>query len=128
MNWTLASRFRTLASLAALGGLSLVLPSSASSQERPLVTPDDYGRWERLGGVEVSPLGDWIAYEVTRVDETSELRVRRIEEDSVRGSFRGDRSRGSPRMGAGWPGPSGCRRRNGSGWRRATSPSARRPR
>ena len=84
MNWTLASRFRTLATLAALGGLALVLPSSASSQERPLVTPDDYGRWERLGGVEVSPLGDWIAYEVTRVDETSELRVRRIEEDSAR--------------------------------------------
>ena len=84
MTWTLASRFRTLATLAALGGLAFVLPSSASSQERPLVTPDDYGRWERLGGVEVSPLGDWIAYEVTRVDETSELRVRRIEEDSAR--------------------------------------------
>ena len=51
---------------------------------RPLVTPDDYGRWERLGGVEFSPFGEWIAYVVTRVDEKSELRVRKLEEDSVR--------------------------------------------
>ena len=70
--------------LAALGGLALVPPSSASAQERPLVTPGDYGRWERLGDVEVSPFGDWIAYVVTRVDEASELRVRRLEDDSVR--------------------------------------------
>ncbi|MYC87629.1 MAG: hypothetical protein F4X22_05240 [Gemmatimonadales bacterium] len=99
MTWTLASRFRTLATLAALavlGGLAFVLPSFASAQERPLVTPDDYGRWERLGGVEFSPLGDWIAYEVTRVDETSELRVRRIEEDSVRVFPWGSEPRFSP--------------------------------
>ncbi|MXW65878.1 MAG: prolyl oligopeptidase family serine peptidase [Gemmatimonadales bacterium] len=96
MTWTLASRFRTFATLAALGGLAFGLPSSASSQERPLVTPDDYGRWERLGGVEFSPLGDWIAYEVTRVDETSELRVRRIDEDSARVFPWGSEPRFSP--------------------------------
>ena len=84
MTWTLPSRFPTLAALAALGGLTLVLPSPASPQDRPLVTPDDYGRWERLGGVELSPFGEWIAYVVTRVDEKSELRVRKLEEDSVR--------------------------------------------
>ena len=85
MTWTLPSRFSTLATLAALGGLTLVLPSPASPQDRrPLVTPDDYGRWERLGGVEFSPFGEWIAYVVTRVDEKSELRVRKLEEDSVR--------------------------------------------
>ena len=82
MTWTLPSRFPTLAALAALGGLTLVLPSPASPQDRPLVTPDDYGRWERLGGVELSPFGEWIAYVVTRVDEKSELRVRKLEEDS----------------------------------------------
>ncbi len=96
MIWTFASRFRTLATLAALGGVALVLPSSASAQERPLVTPDDYGRWERLGGAEFSPAGDWIAYEVTRVDETSELRVRTIEEDSVRVFAWGSEPRFSP--------------------------------
>ncbi|WP_425153134.1 prolyl oligopeptidase family serine peptidase [Candidatus Palauibacter sp.] len=84
MTWSLPSRFPTLATLAALGGLTLVLPSPAYSQDRPLVTPDDYGRWERLGVVEFSPFGEWIAYVVTRVDEKSELRVRKLEEDSVR--------------------------------------------
>ena len=84
MTRTLPSRFPMLAALAAFGGLALVVPSSASSQDRPLVTPDDYGRWERLGGVEFSPFGEWIAYTVTRVDKESELRVRRLVEDSVR--------------------------------------------
>ncbi len=84
MTRTLAFRFRTLGALAALGGLSLVLPPSVFAQDSPLVTPDDYGRWERLGGVEFSPFGDWIAYVVTRVDEASELRVRRLEEDADR--------------------------------------------
>ncbi|WP_419162414.1 prolyl oligopeptidase family serine peptidase [Candidatus Palauibacter sp.] len=84
MTSTLPSRFPTLATLAALGGLALVLPSPASPQDRPLVTPDDYGRWEGLGVVEFSPFGEWVGYVVTRVDEKSELRVRKLEEDSVR--------------------------------------------
>ena len=63
---------------------TLTLPTPASPQDRPLVTPDDYGRWEDLGGAELSPFGDWIAYVVTRVDEKSELRVRRLAEDSTR--------------------------------------------
>ena len=68
------------------GLLALLLSAAAplAAQERPLVTPDDYGRWERLGGSALSPFGDWIAYTVSRVDETSELRVRRIGEDSTR--------------------------------------------
>ena len=64
--------------------LVLAGPASISAQERPPVTPGDYGRWESLGGSSLSPFGDWIAYSVSRVDETSELRVRRIDEDSTR--------------------------------------------
>ena len=67
---------RSLAPL--LAAAMLTLPSPASAQERPLVTPDDYGRWENLGQTALSPFGDWIAYVVSRVDETSELRVRSI--------------------------------------------------
>ena len=62
----------------------LSIPAPASSQDLPLVTPDDYGRWERLGADALSPFGDWVAYVVTRVDETSELRVRRLADDSTR--------------------------------------------
>ena len=61
-----------------------ILPALARAQERPLVTPDNYGRWENLGPATLSPHGDWIAYTVTRVDETSELRVRKLDEDSTR--------------------------------------------
>ncbi|MCY4400679.1 MAG: prolyl oligopeptidase family serine peptidase [Gemmatimonadetes bacterium] len=69
---------------AVLAPASLVPAIPAHSQERPIVTPDDYGRWENLGGSVLSPHGDWIAYTVTRVDEDSELRVRKLEEDSTR--------------------------------------------
>ena len=62
----------------------LVLSSPASAQDRPVVAPDDYGRWENLGAAVLSPFGDWIAYTVTRVDEQSELRVRKLDEDSTR--------------------------------------------
>ena len=58
--------------------------SPVAAQERPLVTPDDYGRWENPGRAVLSPAGDWIAYPVTRVDEESELRVRKLDEDSTR--------------------------------------------
>ena len=69
---------------AVLALAALTLPAPANSQERPIVPPDDYGRWENLGGAVLSPFGDWIAYTVTRVDEDSELRVRKLDEDSVR--------------------------------------------
>ena len=59
-------------------------PFPLSAQELPRVAPGDYGRWENLGPAVLSPDGDWIAYEVTRVDETAELRVRRVSEDSAR--------------------------------------------
>ena len=66
----------------AAGLLAAALPLSA--QDLPRVAPEDYGRWETPGPAVLSPHGDWIAYEVTRVDETAELRVRRVSEDSTR--------------------------------------------
>jgi dipeptidyl aminopeptidase/acylaminoacyl peptidase len=62
--------------------LAVALPLSA--QDLPRVASGDYGRWENPGPAVLSPYGDWIAYEVTRVDETAELRVRRVSEDSTR--------------------------------------------
>ena len=70
------------ASLLATGLLASVLPLSA--QDLPGVVPEDYARWENLGPALLSPHGDWIAYEVSRVDETAELRVRHLSEDSTR--------------------------------------------
>ena len=62
--------------------LAGVFPVSAQDLSR--VDPGDYGRWENLGPAALSPDGGWIAYEVTRVDEASELRARRLSEDSTR--------------------------------------------
>ena len=77
-----AATFAAAATLAAAA--MLAAPAPAAAQERPLVTADDYGRWENLGPATLSPHGDWIAYTVTRVDETSELRVRKLDQDSTR--------------------------------------------
>ncbi len=74
-----------LFALAAATALALLaLPSPTSAQDRPLVTPGDYGRWESLGFPTLAPDGSWLAYTVSRVDETSELRLRKLDEDSTR--------------------------------------------
>ncbi len=77
------SPLRTFVALSALIP-TLLLPAPASTQDRPLVTPDDYGRWESLGFGTLSPDGTWLAYTVSRVDETSELRLRKLDEDTTR--------------------------------------------
>jgi dipeptidyl aminopeptidase/acylaminoacyl peptidase len=46
------------------------------------LTPADYGRWERLGRVSLSPDGRWIAYGVRTVGEETDLRVRMLATDS----------------------------------------------
>lgn len=75
------------ASLAAafVVGLDLGLGCAPlSAQERPTLTPEDYGRWESLGRFVLSPDGRWLAYQVSRVDGTSELRIRNADDDSTR--------------------------------------------
>lgn len=61
-----------LASMLAL----LVVSSVASAQAKPLITPKDYGKWENIGAVRLSPRGDWAAVNITRVSEEHELRLR----------------------------------------------------
>jgi dipeptidyl aminopeptidase/acylaminoacyl peptidase len=46
-----------------------------ASQAKPAITPDDYGRWQTLGGGELSPDGAHFAVGVRRVDGSSELQV-----------------------------------------------------
>ncbi len=62
---------------------AILLVASAAPAQQP-VTPQDFGRWESLSGMQLSPDGRWIAYLVNRVNEESELRVRRIAGDSTR--------------------------------------------
>jgi dipeptidyl aminopeptidase/acylaminoacyl peptidase len=65
--------------------LALFAPASARAQDAaspggspaPL-TPDEYGRFERLGRATLSPQGRWLVAQVRRVDEQSEVQLRPV--------------------------------------------------
>lgn len=70
----------------ALGVLAIQAPGlvaqdepADSTREVPrFLTPDEYGRFERLGRTLLSPRGDWLAVEIRRVSEEDELRLRPV--------------------------------------------------
>ncbi len=47
------------------------------------ISPEDYGQWEQLRTATISPDGRWLAVPIDRVNEENELRIRRIDVDSV---------------------------------------------
>lgn len=60
----------------------------SASDEKPIgprpVRPEDYSRFESLGGVTLSPNGLWLAYEISRRDAGErELRLRMLATDST---------------------------------------------
>jgi dipeptidyl aminopeptidase/acylaminoacyl peptidase len=62
---------------------TLALPATLSAQNKPLITPKDYGKWELLGAARLSPRGDWVAVPVGRVSEENELRIRSVARDTT---------------------------------------------
>ncbi len=68
----------------------VTLPSVSLAQEKPTLPPEDYGRWETLGTRALSPDGRWLAYEVLRVDEKRELRIRPLDRDTAHVVLWGD--------------------------------------
>ena len=77
MNATSPFRVLLLAAAAAL------LTSDAVAQQKPTLTPDDYGQWETLGQATLSPDGLWLAVGISRVNDEAELRIHRTDSDSV---------------------------------------------
>lgn len=61
----------------------VVAAAPLSAQTKSPITPDDYGKWERLGSGTLSPDGRWLAYSISRVNEENELRIRLVGSDSV---------------------------------------------
>ena len=59
--------------------------ATAREKTDPLqpVTPADYGQWEQLRTAAISPDGRWLAVPIDRVNEENELRIRRIDQDSL---------------------------------------------
>ena len=71
-----------MAVAAALLACALAAPAFAQ-EEKPTLTVDDYGQWERLGGATLSPDGRWMAAGISRVNDEGELRVHSTDSDSV---------------------------------------------
>jgi hypothetical protein len=79
----LIERLRTpLLSLALVAALA---PAAvAQSTDRQPITPDDYGKWESLGfSTQLSVNGQWMAYQISRVNEENELRVAALSGDTT---------------------------------------------
>ena len=66
-----------------LAAAAALLTSDASAQQKPTLTPDDYGQWETLGQATLSPDGLWLAVGISRVNDEAELRIHRTDSDSV---------------------------------------------
>ncbi|MFC1544262.1 prolyl oligopeptidase family serine peptidase [Gemmatimonadota bacterium] len=64
--------------------LLLLLAAPVLGQQKPPITPDDYGKWESLGSGTFSPDGNWLAYGISRVDEDGDLRIRSLAADSTK--------------------------------------------
>ena len=62
---------------------TIAAPAGLHAQQKPTLTPDDYGQWERLGPAVLSPDGRWLAAAVSRVNDENELRVHATDSDSV---------------------------------------------
>jgi len=69
-------------------GVFLSLTALAGAQGKKPATPADFGRWESLarpganGGL--SPDGRWLAYGINRSDRTSELRILKLADSTVK--------------------------------------------
>ena len=72
-----------LACAAAALAASTLAPPATRAQEKPALTVEDYGRWERLGGATLSPNGRWAAVGISRVNDEGELRIHSTDSDSV---------------------------------------------
>lgn len=64
--------------------LCLLVATATSAQEKPTITPDDYGKWESLGSQAFSPDGRWMTYAINRVNRENELRIHNLEADTVK--------------------------------------------
>ena len=72
-------------------------PSEAALDELRLLGPGDYGEFESLGALSLSPDGVWLAATVSRVDADGEVRIQRTDgndvvvvENGIRAEFSAD--------------------------------------
>ena len=64
--------------------LLLLAAMPVQAQQKPTLRPAEYGQFENLGAGVLSPDGQWLAYTISRVDGTTEVRVHRNGERQAR--------------------------------------------
>lgn len=74
---------RAPVALTILALLTGIAPLAAQESPKRPVSPEDYGKWESLGAGRLSPDGSWLAVSISRVNEENELRIHRVDGDSV---------------------------------------------
>lgn len=53
----------------------LLLAGNLSAQQKKNLTTDDYGKWQTIGNTELSPNGEWVAYQVLVQEDNDTLYV-----------------------------------------------------
>ena len=53
--------------------ISVILFSTANAQQKKNLSPDDYGKWQSLGAIDLSPNGEWVAYQITVQEDNDTL-------------------------------------------------------
>jgi dipeptidyl aminopeptidase/acylaminoacyl peptidase len=47
--------------------------SAAQAQQKKNLSPDDYRKWQTLGAIDLSPNGEWVAYQITVQEDNDTL-------------------------------------------------------
>ncbi|HVE60962.1 MAG TPA: hypothetical protein VNA26_04035, partial [Chitinophagaceae bacterium] len=53
----------------------LFFTTAITAQQKKDLTPEDYGKWQSIGATDLSPNGDWVAYQVTVQEDNDSLFV-----------------------------------------------------
>ena len=55
--------------------LCIFFTSATHAQQKKYLTPDDYGKWQSLGASDLSPNGEWVAYQIIVEEDNDTLYV-----------------------------------------------------
>jgi dipeptidyl aminopeptidase/acylaminoacyl peptidase len=50
-----------------------LFPVTLTAQQKKMLTPDDYGKWQSIGTTDISPNGEWVAYQVLVQEDNDSL-------------------------------------------------------
>ncbi|MDP2496803.1 MAG: prolyl oligopeptidase family serine peptidase [Candidatus Palauibacterales bacterium] len=59
------------------------VPDTVPDDAAPTVRVEEYGQWEELGRATLSPDGRWVTVPIRKNNDEDELRIRRLESDSL---------------------------------------------